>query len=222
MEKASASMSRMVYFEAERMALKALLMARQVEDFERMARIVLPLQEARRQRLQLALDAGELRLPDEPYVEGVRIDPGCYLIQPPQVGADARRFRLAALQADVPVAVVCREPRTRLGEWPIVAVGPGLTIRTRIKPPDDPERPDAAWFVGAMEAIGDAAIESVDLNYEPAKRVDLLIERLGAVPDHEKLHQALEQACREAAAGKVAPAKSASRSASASGTDLGS
>ena len=64
MNKASESLARTAYFEAERMAVKALNMAFQDLDVERMARIVMPLLEARRQRLQQALDVGEVTIID--------------------------------------------------------------------------------------------------------------------------------------------------------------
>jgi hypothetical protein len=58
MERASGALGRMEYFQAEELSLKALLRARGRDDFERMARICMPLQEARRQIRQIALDAG--------------------------------------------------------------------------------------------------------------------------------------------------------------------
>ena len=199
MERASDALAATSYFEAERLALKALHMAREESNFERMSRIVLPLQEARRQRYELALSHGGVNFIDEPVTEEIVVDPGCYLIQPMQVGADARRLRLAAWHQDVPVAVICIEPETELGLWPIVAVTPGTTVRTRIDPPKRKSKPSMKWFVGAMEALGDQAIDDVDPTMPPVRRMDAFMDRLDAVPEHEKLHQALEAVCREAA-----------------------
>ena len=47
MRRASEAISQTAYFEAERLANKALITAFQASDFEQMARIVMPLQEAR-------------------------------------------------------------------------------------------------------------------------------------------------------------------------------
>src|SRR5689334_10244420 len=58
MERASTALEAMRYFEAERLASTALRRAHAAADFERMARILLPLQEARRQKRQLAVDSG--------------------------------------------------------------------------------------------------------------------------------------------------------------------
>jgi hypothetical protein len=198
MERASEALAATRYFEAEQHAVKALGLSRSASDFERMERIILPLQESRRQRLQQALECGVVTILDAPVTEQMEVEPGCYLVQPPQVGADARRLRLAALHHEVPLAVVCREPTTRLKMVPIVAIAPGVTVRTTVDPPDDPENVDLAWFVAALETLGDFAIESVDPGLATLKRLDTLLARMDAIPDHEGLHQALADACREA------------------------
>lgn len=200
MEKAQAALQRNAWFEAEHLACRGLEAARSHRDFGLMARIILPLQEARRLRLQAALDVAAKRgvvVVDKPFAEEFRPEPGCYLIQPPMVGADARRLRLAALEQQVPVAVLCREPLTRARLCPIVAIGQ-LTIRTKVDPPKDPDRPTLVWFAATMEALGDAAIETLDPGLGIVKQVDALLARLDAWPDHEKLHQALADACRAA------------------------
>ena len=200
MEMAEAALRRGKWFEAERCAQKGLEMARRAEAFEMMAAICLPLQEARRQRLQLALDARRVTILNSGVVEEMKVQPGCYIVEPPLVGADARRLRLAALRDEVPVAVVCREPPNRRGECPIVAIG-GTTVRTRIAPAKSPEKPTMAWFVGALEQLGDFAIESVDAGHDLDKQIDDVLAKLDAHPDHEALHQTLMELCQEAAKG---------------------
>ena len=195
------------WFEAERLAQRALEMARAQDDWGMLARVTLPLQEARRQRLQAAMTPkAKVRLVESEVPEEVTVEAGCYLVQPPAVGADARRMRLAALRQEVPAAILCREPRTRLGLCPVVAIGM-MTVRTRIAPPADWDKPDMAWYAGAMEQLGDAAIAMLDTGLELDRQVDFLISALDAVPDHEKLHQALAEVCREAAKGFVPSAK---------------
>ncbi|MFO0830187.1 MAG: hypothetical protein U0572_18745 [Phycisphaerales bacterium] len=198
MEKAQTALHRSAWFEAERLALKGLEMARSARDYGLMARVTLPLQEARRQRLQLALDTKRINIVNEPIGEDLRVSPGCYLVQPPAVGADARRLRLAALEQEVPAAVLCREPLTRARLCPIVTIGQ-VTIRTKINPPRSWDKPTFAWFVGALEALGDAAIETLDRGVDPIRQIDALLARLDAWPDHERLHQELAETCRLAA-----------------------
>jgi hypothetical protein len=202
MERAEAALRRSQWFEAERVCQKAMELARREEDFDTLGRIALPLQEARRQRIQAAFAGKKIRILEQDISEEMPMSKGCYLVQPPSVGADARRLRLAALRREIPVAVICREPRTRMGLCPIVAIGQ-FTVRTRIKPPASWEKPDFAWFVGAMEQLGDAAIEMLDTGMELDRQIDFILGALDAVPDHEKLHQLLAEKCKEAAKGFV-------------------
>lgn len=201
MEEASADLGATLYFAAERKAAEALRMAHAAGDYDRMARILLPLQEARRQKRLLAIDAGAVHVLDRsPRLEepegGVEliIRPGCWLVAPPLVGADGRELRRRADDDEIPVLVVVREPETREGLWPIVMVGPS-TIRTKVRPVRDPT---PAWFLATNEALGDAAIAEVDATLPAVVRVERLMDRLLTVPEHEKLHQALAQACLEA------------------------
>jgi hypothetical protein len=195
------------WFEAERLAQRGLELARAMEDWALMARVLLPLQEARRLRLQAVMGPkAQIRLVEGEVPEEVTVETGCYLVQPPAVGADARRMRLAALRQEVPAAVLCREPRTRLGLCPVVAIGM-VTVRTKVAPPADWNAPDTAWYAGAMEQLGDAAIAMLDTGLELDRQADFLASALDAVPDHEKLHQALADVCREAAKGFVPSAK---------------
>ena len=198
MSKAQQALSCNHWFEAERLCARALDMARSEGDFNLMARILLPLQEARRQRMQAAFDSRKLVILDEPMGDERQLETRCYLVQPPLVGADTRRLRLLALEREVPAMFLCREPKTQLGLCPIVAIGQ-VTVRTRIEPPKKWDKPDLAWYVEACELLGDAAIETLDRTAEPARQVDALLERLDAVPDHEKLHQVLAEVCKEAA-----------------------
>ena len=228
MERASRALEATDYYKAESLCLKALDRARRAHDFERMSRIIMPLQEARRQKRHLAYEAAEARggptvCRERPAV----VEPGVYILEPPALGIDGRALRDTAEGRRVPAVVLTREPMTRDGSWPIVAVGsipigPGvLTLREKVAPPVPLERIEtgirkdefeppmlagtdwAAWMQASLEALGDAAIRSVDAGLAPAWRVDELIKRLDAHPDHEKLHQALSAACREAMAEPV-------------------
>jgi hypothetical protein len=57
-----------------------------------------------------------------------------YLLSPPRVGVDGRLMRETALRQEVPIVIIVREPTTKAGLWPIVAVGP-VTVRARLAPP---------------------------------------------------------------------------------------
>jgi hypothetical protein len=198
------------------MCLRALNRARAIGDFERMARIVLPLQEARRQQTLAAIDSGGRFLIDRLPGQADELTPGLYLLRPPAIGADANALRLMLRGRRVPAMVLAREPMTRAGLWPLVVVIPGglvdsISVRVQVPPPPgvepragvptrdtSSEPPPTDWYVAASEAIGDAAIARFRAVEPAAYRADELSDALAALPEHEKLHQELAAACREA------------------------
>ena len=58
MEQASDALAGMAYLRCEKLCLEAMRLAREAKGFDTLGRIVLPLQEARRQRRQTAVEAG--------------------------------------------------------------------------------------------------------------------------------------------------------------------
>lgn len=215
MEKASQMLVACDYFGALEACERALDKARRVKDFERIARICMPMQEARRQIRQIATDTARTRVLSSLPPRGTALEPGMYLLEPPLIGLDANTFRQFAFARRVPVLVLAKEPTTSAGRWPVVGVGRGefenVVARTQVDPPAelighagsltgvDPSRlPDASWMLAAQESVGDAAIRKVRSEWPAAHRVEDLIELLDAVPDHEKLSQALEATAREA------------------------
>ena len=202
MEKSSAALAETDYFQAERCAVEALTIAHLAHDYGQMSRILMPLQEARRQIRLAAIDTGEVIVLDdytqleELMGEGCVPGAGCYVLEPPLVGANGRNLRDLCRAEGVPSVVLVHEPETQLGRWPVVMIGP-ITVRTQIDPPAGGEI-TMDWLIGAGEQHGDAAIESAMLQDEPADRVDALMDRLGTIIDHEKLMQALERECRAA------------------------
>jgi hypothetical protein len=211
MEKATRALTTGEYFAAETQALAALEAARRIEDWDRMARVCMPLQESRRLKRQLAMDAGlRLVVRDQPR-RAPDLRAGMRLVEPPCIGLDGRRLRETADKKKSPMIVLAREPAVktgpRAGLWPIVGVtgeresigGPTgrLSVRAYVHPPAG-EVPDLTWFLSTGEALGDAALARIDPKDPAQWRVDDLLEMLDAVPDHEKLHQALAAACREA------------------------
>ena len=221
MERASEALVQRRYFECERHCSEALGLAHQEPDYERMARICLPLQECRRLKRGMAADSRNIFVVDDQLPNPEKLQPGCYLIRPPRVGLDGRLLREMADKKEEPVIIVTREPTTRLGLWPIVALGP-ITVRTRVRPPESAHAsgktkrakkppvpsimpggvedllPPVEWFLAACEQLGDAAIASVDPARPAFARVEDLLLRLGAISDHEKLHQRLAEVCMEA------------------------
>lgn len=213
MERASGALAQTRYFECERLCERAMHAAVRARDFERMARICLPLQESRRLIRQQAADAaasGGVFVLSTPADLPTPAPPGFYLVQPPLIGADAKRLRELFWGAKVPSLVLAREPMTRQGKWPIVAVAEEA-IRVQVDPPagvkwtgqgirrdEMGSPPSVEWFQHAAEALGDAAFARIDAALPAIWRVEDLLTALEAFPDHEKLHQHLADACRGA------------------------
>lgn len=211
MERASEALVRGEYFECERLSAEALRRAVAAGDFERAARIALPLQESRRMIRDMAFDTRAVFVIDGELPKGRDIRPGMYLVCPPRVGVEGRLLRDDALAHDVPVIVVVREPTTRDGLWPVVAVGP-VTVRCKVEPPTPPKSragrskaaaapppPPPEWFISTNERLGDVAIASVPAGSTGVSRAMALYDRLCAMPDHEKLHQRFAEAAHAAA-----------------------
>lgn len=203
MERASLALYRTNYFEAQTLCLKAMKAALRARDFDRMGRICMPLQEARRQLRHLATDTGRVVLVTGLLSASEGYEPGCYLVAPPMVGVESRAVRELLVRKRVPALVLCREPTTSAGLWPMVAVAESdaapfpPVVRVRLAPPTG-EMPEIAWMLAAQEALGDAAIAKVNPRWPADHRVEDLLEWLEAVPDHEKLSQALQRTCYEA------------------------
>jgi hypothetical protein len=134
METASRALVQCRYHDCERLCVEALERAFVAADYERMARILLPLEEARRQKRCMAFDTRHVSIVDGSIPTGRNLKPGCYLVAPPRVGIDGRLLREAANKKKVPVIIVVREPESRDGKWPVVSIGP-VTIRTKVDPP---------------------------------------------------------------------------------------
>ena len=198
------------YFDAVDLCTRALTLAVKASDWDRVARLALTLQEDRRQIRQLAVDVPTITIVDTAAQLRKPAEAGCYLVQSPLIGAEARAFASSAHKRRVPVFVLAREPMTDAGLWPIVGVS-SISVRTKVDPPPGVERDSKSptrdrvtdgipmdWFEAAAEALGDAGFSSVDPSWPAAHRVEDLIERLEAVPEHEKLHQHLADAARDA------------------------
>lgn len=172
MEQASEALARMHYIRCERLCLEALQLARQGGDFDLYARILLPLQEARRQRRQTALDAGVVVLtrkqePLDRVLDDHRA--GCLLlVGPPFDEADEQALRQTALDRELLVEVL-RLDQARL----------------------------QSTFEHEMEVLGDAELAKVSSKQPLLDQLDALADVLHRVGDHEIAHQRLAEVARQ-------------------------
>ena len=141
MEAASAALARMDYLSCEDGCVEALAVARQRRDWPCYARILMPLQEARRQRRMIAAD-GVVRL-GSAGLEGraeqwpARIGAGCLLLTQPHTPEDACAAAQAARAQRRHVEILYAASPVHAPTWSIHAFrGPRVTC-PRPAPPAD-------------------------------------------------------------------------------------
>ncbi len=199
MERAVTALTKGEYFVAEQLCDLSLHGARQLNDFDRMSRIALPLQEARRQRRLLAVECGKVFLCNEQSMPGrdpeVPIGAGCYVILPPCAGADARQIERVAFAQQVPVIAFGREPITSMGLLPIVIVGT-MTIRVKVQPPADM---DPEWCLGVIEQFAAQGMSELDTTRATIRQLDDALALLNTVRLSEDLHQKVSKLAAKAA-----------------------
>tara|TARA_B100000900_G_scaffold377417_1_gene360849 strand:+ start:95 stop:739 length:645 start_codon:yes stop_codon:yes gene_type:complete len=189
------------WFDAERAALASLDSAMEAGLHALAADATDALWDARHQRVLMAIDVanGSPQVIDQVDSELESVDPGVFLLVPYAVAADARRMRFVAMQTEVPMVAVCREPLTMSGQVPIVAIGE-VTIRCYVDPPEDPDSHSLKWIMDALDSLGDSAIERLDPTITDAQRIVALRNAVDSIPEHQKLHEALADAFRTGAA----------------------
>lgn len=172
MEQASQKLVATDYLACESLCMQAIELARQIRDYPLIARILMPLQEARRQRRQIAEDTGTFVVTGKHRDADAILDEhstGCLLLtDPPYTDADADALRTAARGRGCMVEVLCLDA-TEL----------------------------TAAFCEAMQRHGDAAVARATAIPAGPDRVDTLLAELDCIGDHEIAHQRLAQAARE-------------------------
>lgn len=215
METASQQLADLDYAASEATCLDALSAARKAADWNLYARIVLPLQECRRQRRVHAADeaiqVGLAKGADVPQS-------GCVVFTAPHEPADAHAWEADGRKAGRLVEGLYAQAAHRK-TWRIISpADPTLACPVpapyQLFPQNQPlagEHKTKAvhFFIGANEALGNAALERVTAEAGTVERVDQLEAAIAAVGDHEILHQRLADAAR-ALASPEHKAKSAS------------
>jgi len=172
METASQQLADLDYAASEATCLDALAAARAAEDWNLYARIVLPLQECRRQRRVHAADAGiQVGL-----AKGADVpETGCVVFTAPHEPTDAHAWETAGRDAGRLVQGLYAQAAHRK-TWRITKA--------------------VHFFIASGEALGNAALERVTADEGTVERVDQLEAAIAAVGDHEILHQRLADAAR--------------------------
>lgn len=214
MEQASQALAELDYPGCEALCMRALAEARARGDWAFYSRVVLPLQEARRQKRQAALD-GPIRLGTASYVGDAlglieRLPAGALVVTAPLAPDDADRVDRAARDSGRAIEVLFAQPDADGKFWAVHTYRGQLYQALRPAPPADmlgqalpgqdalpgSQLTPAHWFMQASEALGNAAIALANEPMDAIDRVALLEQALCAVGDHELLHQRLADAAR--------------------------
>lgn len=202
MEAASGRLVAMEYLAAEALCLRALGMARAAGDWTDYARILMPLQECRRQRRMIACDTSIQLGTTDGYA---LLERGCLVLTRPQNHEDAKILARRAEAQGLYIEVLLCDSEASDPRWTLTtSTGPNLRCGVEaprgvpLDRPLDPEAyPHAAqWFVKAAETLGDQALAAVSAPLGTEARVEELERMVAAVGDHELLHQALGDAAR--------------------------
>ena len=218
MESASVDLAKMRYLACEAKCLEALRLARDAGRWGDYARILMPLQEARRQRRMIAADGlirlGSGSLPGD-VSDWLHESPAsCILLTRPHGQREAislvQQSRLNRMHVEVllvdgfvsddvwrlmsysgpPVIVEVEAP---LMAWRDVWMNRHIRRGGKSREPhvDAKGRPPSGWFIDATEKLGDGALASVNQPIGSVERVAELERCLDVVTDHEILHQRL-------------------------------
>ncbi len=212
MQAASQALADMDYLRCERLCLDALTAARDNRDWDAYARVLLPLQEARRQRRITAAEGavrlGTTTLDSDPATWLDNLDPACLVITHPHTPDTARTLLQSARRQHRMIEILYADNLSDADPWRITSFdGPPCTSAIAAPPPPSRERwshptdtlDPAAWFLHAAESLGDQAAQHATAPPGDPQRITQLEHALLAVTDHEILHQQLAHAAKAAA-----------------------
>jgi hypothetical protein len=172
------------WFKAEANAMSAIDNARVSTNWSALADEIKILSEARLARVHAAHNGKSVHIiSDSDEIEAVR-EGGRYLIQPPLVARDASLLDGFLKSKGISGVVACREPDTRLGLCPIVALGSGVKVRVQIDAPKNPKKPTCAWFDYALEELGTHVVEKINPDTTTQRQLDGLIAHFSAIPTY--------------------------------------
>ncbi|NJL30574.1 MAG: hypothetical protein HC898_02480 [Phycisphaerales bacterium] len=184
MEKASVALSAREYLACEAMCMQALELARGKSDWAYYARILLPLQEARRHRRTLSaegfirlgilaadLETIEKALPDQPF---------CLVLTHPGSVEMARRIQTISRENFRFAQILWADNAIQADHWVLRSMG-GVSVEAKLQSPPaswcgrwlnpceqveadshQPARKPGDWVIDAVEALGDAALAQVN------------------------------------------------------------
>lgn len=211
METASQALAELDYARCESLCLDALAQARDQQEWVIYQRILLPLQETRRQRRQAALDGPILLGTPKRHDDNAQLlgdsEQGCVVMTWPYTAADAKALSETLSSQPNPIELLFADNAADSPTWRITSInGPDLSIDLpapktdwigqRVDPSKLTSPTPAHWFMQASEALGNAALAAIEATPGSLDYLQALEQALACVDDHEILHQRLAAAAK--------------------------
>ena len=172
------------WFKTERTAVARVDSARADCQWKKLAKALGDLCSARQSCAKAAHNGKKVKVIDSmELVDSIR-EGGRYLVRPPLVGRDASLIEHALKKRGHSVIVLCREPITKLGRCPIVSLGSGVTVRTRVDEPNNPDKPTCRWFDDVVDEFGEYVVGKIDIEATNQRQLDFLLAHLSTIPLH--------------------------------------
>ncbi len=211
METASQALAELDYARCESLCVDALGQARQAADWVMYQRVLMPLQEARRQRRQAALDGpillGTPKDEQDVAAQVADIEQGCVVLTWPCTATDAKAIGDAVRDGNRPIELLFADNASDSATWRVTSfAGPQISVDLPAPKSDwvgqwvDPAAiappTPAHWFMQASEALGNVALAAIDAKTGSLAYLQALEHALSCVDDHEILHQRLASAAK--------------------------
>ena len=166
-------------------------MARQEQDYLAMANLVSVLMDIRQQRLKVALAVGKLTIIDKPFDETVKVTRG--LLSGAAATGGFRCQAASTWRRWLRKSRFCALPRTADAHTDLFRSWRSARDRPcaqKVPPRKNEAKPDLDWLIEAMQELGDTSLELLDPTLPVTKRIEILIDDLDALPDHDGLYEA--------------------------------
>ncbi len=170
------------WFSIEKAAVEKIDVARSAMQWEILAIALQDLCSARQACANAAHNGKKVQIVDSMERADALRSGGRFLVRPPLVGKDASIIEHALKSRGYSTIVLCREPITKLGLCPIVSLGSGVTVRTQVEEPENPDKPTCGWFDGVVQEFGAYVVNRIDESTTHQRQLDYLLAHLSAIP----------------------------------------
>ena len=183
-------------YKNEKVAIAAIDQARSSQNWQALADALHALSDARQEQSKRAKNGKRVQIIESLDEANAIKEAGRFLVRPPLVGRDASLMHHALKEKKIPSLFVCREPTTKLGLCPIVALGSGVIVRVQIDELENSDRPTCAWFDHALNELGAHVVEESEKQSEDERQLDYLLAHLPAVAMYKPAYLAAIACCK--------------------------